>query len=434
MKNRVIHIIALSALSVAVIGLTVYSFLTHRQLEEYRYNEIGAREAVFEGLVSSAEKIGNGLKKLSISRDAEKRCELLSDLYRDAAQTAAGIDRAELGEEDKRELESFLNRVGDYAHQLEKKTRREETIDTQDAEQLKAIAQTIQKITEQLRFARENGYETSLELDAFFAEREQSFAVETYPQPEYAGEFSQTTQNRAPLGLPGYSVTEQKALKTAENFAACALRPVAHTDGDVIPFYNFESEDGAVRVSVTKQGGEVLYYKNESNTDGMSILPTEAKAAQLEKTAKEFLQQHEYGIFSAGWKNYYNGMAVFEMIPETEEGILLYPDSIKLWIAMDSGAVMGMDTRGYLMNHRERNFPGEILTAEQAQEKLSEELNLQKHALAVISHEDGSESYCHGFYCETGAGESWLIFLDAQTGAEKEIYMIEKNVNGESAV
>jgi len=433
MKNRTINIIALATLSVAVIGLMIYSFGTHGMLEEYRYSEETAREAVFEGLVSTAEKINTGLIKLRISNDPHKSGELLSDLWRNTAEAAALTDQAMLSDESRLELESFINVVGDYAHALEVKLNRGEAPDEEDRRQLELVSQTMENIVEKLNYARENGYSEDMDLDIFFAEQQQSFAAEEYPRLIYDGPFSESVRERKPRGLVSYSVTEQKALKVAENFAEKELFPVQHTDGTVLPFYNFEDETGNVRVSVTKQGGEVLYYKNQIETDGLSVLPTQKRISELEGYAEDFLEERGYSDCSVGWKNYYNGMAVLEMVPETEEGILLYPDIIKLWIDLQSGSVMGMDTRSYLMNHTEREFPMVKITREEAEAKLSDKLEVKDRFTAVIPKNDGTECLCYGFFCEEKEQEV-LLFLNTETGAEEDILVVVREHAGEKTM
>lgn len=422
MKIKIINIFALSVLSLAVIGLIGYSFAAHHALEDYRAGETLEREAIFEGVADSVEKLNCGVIKICASNDPDKICELLAELWKNSAETTAQIDRLELEQADKLKLESFVNVAGDYAHMLEQKLQLVGEVSAEDREQLREISGSLEELREILRHARE---ENPAELNEFITEAQQEF-----PGIRYEGAFSESTRTRAPKGLLSYYVTEQKALKTAEAFAECALNPVAHTDGEVLPFYNFETEDGSVRVSVTKQGGAILYYKKDVETDGLFILPEQEKCSAMERTAEEFLERRGYGTVTVRWKSYYNGMAVLEMIPETEEGILLYPDRIKIWIDVQSGTVMGMDTRNYLMNHTERSFGERTLTIEEAEKNLSESLYVRERRMAILSFQDGSESFCYEFLCDQ-ADHEILVYLDAETGKERDIRMVLRENNSE---
>ncbi len=39
-----------------------------------------------------------------------------------------------------------------------------------------------------------------------------------------------------------------------------------------------------------------------------------------------------------------------------EQNVIVYPDLIKLKIALDNGEILGIETTGYLNNHTERNI------------------------------------------------------------------------------
>jgi len=430
MKKGLINIIALSALSIAVVGLSIYSLTAHNRLEGLRQDEALAREAVFAGLVSSAEKLNAGFEKLSVSADEGKIAELLADVWRDTAETAAQIDNAALKEEDKRALEAFVNTVGDYAHELGKELAESGSIAAEDRRQLTEIGRMLGSIAAQLEYARVNGYAADIDIDTFFAERDLKFVSEEYPRLLYDGPFSESTQDRPPRGLPGYDVTEQKALKIAEDFAQHTLLPTAHTDGEVLPFYNFENADGSVRVSITKQGGAVLYYKKDTETDGLSVLPTKKRIGEVEEIAGKYLEERGYGKASPGWKNYYGGLAVVEMVSVTTEGVLLYPDIIKVWVNMQSGEVTALDAKQYLMNHHLRDFPRNMISEEEARRALSDGLTVLESNLAVIPNDDGSETYCRGFLCERD-GRKYLVFLDAVSGKEADILVVSEKSDGE---
>lgn len=429
MNGRLWNVVALSLLSAAVIGLSIYSVAAHRNLEDMRMDETAAREAVFAGIVSSAEKLDAGLAKLSVSEDPHNAAELLADLWRDCTEAAEQVDRVQLGMQDKRALEGFINTVGDYAHSLGARLAETGAISAEDRQQLTEIGKMMSHIAAQLNLARESGYTAEIGIDEFFAERELSFISGEYPRLIYDGPFSESTQSRPPRGLAHYDVTEQKALGIAEEFAQHTLSPAAHTDGEVLPFYNFENADGSVRVSITKQGGAVLYYRKESETDGLSILPTQKRLNEAVQIAAEFLAERGYGQMQAGMEQYYGGYAVLEMIPQTQDGVLLYPDVIKVWINMQSGEVAGMDARNYLMNHSLRDFPQQILSEDEARGRLSDALNVRGSVLAVIPKDDGSERFCYGFFCARDDRE-FLVFLDAVSGGEEDILLLEKRGDG----
>ena len=82
-----------------------------------------------------------------------------------------------------------------------------------------------------------------------------------------------------------------------------------------------------MEVSVTKQGGQILYYFVSTNADGLTILPTQAREKEVRAAAQAFLQAKGYPACQESYIQYYNGCALINMVPLQEE-TKLYPDLI----------------------------------------------------------------------------------------------------------
>ena len=59
-----------------------------------------------------------------------------------------------------------------------------------------------------------------------------------------------------------------------------------------------------------------------------------------------------------------------------QDDVTMYPDLIKLKIALDNGEVVGMEARQYLMNHTEREIPEPAVSMEEARKKLNEDMEV----------------------------------------------------------
>ena len=77
----------------------------------------------------------------------------------------------------------------------------------------------------------------------------------------------------------------------------------------------------------------------------------------------------------------YSGMAVIGLAA-VEDGVVLYPDHLRLQLRMDTGEVVGLEANQYLMNHTRRSDLQPVLTKEQAQEKVSTQAEMLMIALA----------------------------------------------------
>ena len=102
-----------------------------------------------------------------------------------------------------------------------------------------------------------------------------------------------------------------------------------------------------------------------------------------------------------------------------QEGVLLYPDLIKVQVRMDTGDVVGMEANNYWMNHVPRTLSAPALTVQEAAAYLAPGLEAETSRLCLIPYRD-SEQLCYEFTVHKGDG-TYLIYLDANTGKEVEL-------------
>ena len=112
-----------------------------------------------------------------------------------------------------------------------------------------------------------------------------------------------------------------------------------------------------------------------------------------------------------------------------QDGVLMYPDLIKLKVALDNGQILGIETTGYLNNHTQRDVSKVKITKEQAKEKLNKNLNIQSETLAIIPTEWKTEKLCYEFKGKVEETE-YLVYINAENGEEEQILIITNTPNG----
>lgn len=426
-REKTVTIIALAVLSLAVIGLGIYSCVLTANAGDMETQMHAEHTAMYEELTTRSDDVQTLLTKLSVCGDDALTRDLLTEAYRETAQLSGLLETLSLDGDHKYDLTNFVNTSMDYLHALSLKTTQGSAFSEADHAQIQEINQRFSKFHAILSSADMDG---DLATDIFADEQNQEFLNEEFPRLIYDGPFSESIMNKAPVGLSGYHVTEQQALSAAMDFAGCALSPIAHADSEILPFYNFsgEHQGETITVSVTKQGGAILSYFRESQTDGLSMIPSLRVQRQVEKVAAAFLKEKDYGEFSPSYAIYYNGCAVINMVP-LDGNTLLYPDIIKIWVNLSNKTVCGLDARNYLMCHQVRTYPEILLSAEDAQAKLSPVLTVNASNLALIPKDDGTEALCHEFAC-TYNEQDILVYINAETGAYEDILIIIHDSNG----
>ncbi|MDF2628400.1 MAG: hypothetical protein K0R39_2231 [Symbiobacteriaceae bacterium] len=114
--------------------------------------------------------------------------------------------------------------------------------------------------------------------------------------------------------------------------------------------------------------------------------------------------------------------------------VVVYPDQVKLKIALDNGEVLGVDARQYLMAHHPRNLKAPTVNVAQAQKLVRPELKVERTQLALIPDQAGTgEILTHEFLARMGE-EVFLIYINASTGQEEQILQQIQNDGGTFAL
>ena len=160
------------------------------------------------------------------------------------------------------------------------------------------------------------------------------------------------------------------------------------------------------------------------NITNEAISPEEAV-----KKGEEFLEKNEFKSMKSTY--YINGGGVLTVNYAYEQnGITMYPDLVKVKIALDNGEILGIESTGYLNSHLEnRNLAETKVTLEQAREKVNKNLNISSSGLAVIPTEWETEILCYEFKGNTEEND-FLVYINAETGEEEDILMIINTPEG----
>ena len=113
----------------------------------------------------------------------------------------------------------------------------------------------------------------------------------------------------------------------------------------------------------------------------------------------------------------------------TDKSITIYPDLIKVSVAMDNGDITGFEAAGYLFSHTDRNIPEPKISKEEALEHINKDLNPEYTGLAIIPTETKEEVLVHEFKGKVD-NRDFIVYINADTGKEEDILIIINTPNG----
>lgn len=355
-------------------------------------------------------------------------------LTRDAASAKNSLSALPLSDTQLDNMLKFLSQVGAFVSTLDRKLSLGESITSEERNQLKQLIDVSQKLLSELDTITQGvedgsvsfkqagstlqkSADQSMQIDSAFGDAEQTLT--DYPTLIYDGPFSDHILNQSPKTLEGKSdISKEKALEIASDFIGVdksTLRFDSETNG-VIETYNFFVN--SINISVCKKGGAVLYLLGSSNAGESVITPEQAV-----ENAKSFLSAKGYENMKESYYSTQDGICTVNFAYENE-GVICYPDLIKLSVSLETGNIISFDARGYIMNHTDRPPVQSKISADEAKMSVSDYLTVMSSRLAVIPTDYKTEKTAYEFHCKTPDEQEVLVYIDVLTAKEDDILLL----------
>lgn len=450
-RRLIIFAAALGVILAGSLGFWGYhQFTVRRQLETALTNKYYRS---FYETINHIQNVEVLLSKLLVAQAPEVDSRILLEIWQRANAAQANLNQLPLPDVSLGRTAKFLTQVGDYAYSLSKKVSAGEEKSSKDWETLKQLyrqASTLntdlQDIERQIAAGKLYLSELSRQTGRVLQHKDAALAGRSFQKIEedmkgvptliYDGPFSDHLEKTAPKGLTGEKITVDQARKKAlefidraypaENYAVERVLPskgkiAAHLVEIASRVPTFHEK---ITVAVSETGGHVLWYANNRNVGERKIDLAGAK----EKAAK-FLAGRGYADMVPTYYEQGGGMAIFNFAA-TQNGVLLYPDQVKVSVALDNGQVLGLEAAGYYMTHHPRDLPRPGITPLEARKKLSPQLtNVAGGRLVLIPAGTEEEKLAYEFRGELD-NDTFLIYINAQTGKEEQVLRLVRNPEG----
>jgi spore germination protein len=429
-------------LVIALVGSLIWGYQEMKIRQKLQNRAESQYQKAFHELTWHLDNISGQLAQILVSSSREQAVLSLATLWRQAFAAQANIGSLPLALVPLSQTENFLNNTSTVANVLLSRTAQaeeglpEDSIKTVEAlyERSQTLAADLNKLgakilnhelswtqVETAAYAANRNLEDNTIVDGFKLVEKR---LEEYPEINLAEDFAPVEpQTKKLSGKEEISVqeAEKKALfwwypQPGKHQAKLTYEGV----GD-IPTYGIEiaplKEEGPVYIDVSKLDGAIVW--------AMKARPVEISKLKLtegEREAQKFLEEHDFLNFVAVKSQKEDNTGVYTFVPRQGE-VLLYPDQVKLQVALDNGEVTGFEGTPYYMFHRTRDLPVTKLTRDNLRPIISPRLKVELIRPALIVNTWGQEvltwevrgSFAH---------EEFAVFYNAQTGSEEAIIRI----------
>ena len=154
--------------------------------------------------------------------------------------------------------------------------------------------------------------------------------------------------------------------------------------------------------------------------------------SDAKEKASAFLRENGFNDMRESYYENMGGSVVINYAYE-QDGYIVFPDLVKVKVALDDGEIIGFESRGYVMNHTYRNIPKPVITVEDALKNVNSDLEIKETTMAVIPLESGNEACCYQIKGVV-SGRHFLIYVNTQTGDTEDVQILLENERGTLAV
>lgn len=441
-KGHMLSVICVLLIIVAVLGVMLY-----RKQREYRQASENNYNMAFYEVVDYVQNVETYLAKSMISSTPEHGAETLTHLWREANLAQAYLSRLPIESQELENTEKFLNQVSDYSYTLSRKNIYNEKLSEEDLTNLKELhnysvelENTLNQLSEDLNSGRFAWGELAKKGSVAFAQQVDNISKESFSNLEenfheysgliYDGAFSEHLTGVEQKGLTGEDIDEDQATQKVKEFIGeeniKEISNLGFSENATIPVYDFgitNNNDETIQVAISKKGGHIVSMNSNREVNAEIISQEEA-----DKKAKEFLKTKGFPDMKETYYLKQEGIVTINYA-YLQNDVVMYPDLIKVKVALDNGEVLGIETTGYLNNHTVRDISNVKISKEEAKKDLNPNLEIMSEQMAVIPTEWKTEILCYEFKGKVDDKE-FLVYINAENGREEDILIITNTPNG----
>lgn len=444
---------AASFLVAAFVVVGALAIQGHAEAARYRLHLQNSYQHAFAELTTAMSELQTALEKGTYATSPALLSSLCTQVYGKAMTAQLALGELPYANVELEQTASFVAKAGDYALALSRSTAQNGGIGSTEREGLYALAdgasklsQTLQNLQSQLydgAWALEDVTAAETRLSAAAEGKDQVTAGSTFQEMEadfpevpsliYDGPFSEHLTGRTPLALEGAAfVGQEEAAAAAGEFLGIdpgTLALISAGEG-TLPAWDFSApmEKGDFSIEVSKYGGKVVSLFSYCTVTNSVLSAKEAIGG-----AVDFLAQRGYPDMKESYWIIRDNIITINFAPVVGD-VVIYPDLVKVSVALDDGTVTGFDAEGYLTNHRERDLVSPTVSAETAQKQVAGDLTVLAHQLALIPTAGEYEVLCHEFKCETADGRHVIVYVNATTGEQEKILLLIEDETGTLAI
>ncbi|MFE8695634.1 germination protein YpeB [Cytobacillus sp. FJAT-53684] len=438
--------ILIGVLGLGVAGTAFWGYQEHREKNAILINSENNYQRAFHDLTYQIDVLHDKIGTTLAMNSRSSLSPALADVWKLTSEAHSNVGQLPLTLLPFNKTEEFLANIGNFSYKTAVRDLDKEPLSDKEYQSLKKLYSQAGEIQKDLREVQHMVLENNLrwmDVEMALASGDETAdntiidgfktvekTVEGYGEMDFGPAFVNMQKKDENFEyLEGKQISKEEAEKIAKKYANFGnkvnVQVTENGDGSKYGFYSVTVQDKKTKneanMDITKKGGYPIWFILARDVEKQAISLNEAS-----KKAITFLKENGFESLDLFESAQYDNIGVFTFVTN-ENNIRIYPESIKIKIALDNGKMLGFSAEDYLRSHHVRDIPEPAITKEDARSKINPQVKVMEDQLAVIINDLNQEVLCYEFLGTLG-DDTYRIFINAEDGMEEKV---EKLKNAE---
>lgn len=459
-RKRIIYSVVVTIL---VVGVTTIACLLYLDRIQLGNSLQGKYQKQLFSLIYNVQTLETDLSKVGVTASTRQSTLLFGDIWRQAGAAADNINSLPISHSSISQTSRFLSQVSDFSFSLLRVQNDGDKLTDAEWKNLEELKKNAAYLRQQLYGLQKEmndgnirwveikneggkllGQAKASLIDEKFVSIDKQ--MQNHPTLIYDGPFSENILEIKPKVLSEPQITvEQAKQKVTEIIGKEKIQDIgvySPKGNGKIPTYAFSvsikgrDKKDQINIDISKNGGHVVYM-----IDNRSIGNAGFDTKKAIDKGLDFLKNRGYkDMIPSFCQKSGNAIVVNYVYTQKTEGVdgkaaetVIYPDQIKLKIALDNGDIIGIEAEKFLIAHSIRKLPKPSITVDKARQNASSKIKITNTRLALIPMNSSREVFCYEFVGKKDK-DTFIIYINAENGGEENILQIIDTPDGQLAM
>lgn len=382
----------------------------------------GVYTSSYASMVDKVNELAVDISKYSTATTKSSKISTIQDMMADCNYVLSGLSMLPINQENVVAATKFFNQINGMCEAYLRQLNKIGSLSAEQEVKFDEVGIVVGAIKSNLNRQNAGMYDTGFSfVDASIFDNTGMNELSStlgdltdsnieYPSMIFDGPFSTALETKLVKGLPDEELGREQAYNYLKD-KVYSNRQVQidfekETDGDIVTYdFSVDLEGKHFVAQVSKRG--CLLITLSGYAEGGDPIMSNEQAIEMAET---FANNIGFENMNSVWLEVHENVAYINLA-SIQNGVILYPDLIKVKVDLTAQDVIGFEAVNYALNHVKRNFEFNVSESE-AEKLLGFDYEILKTSKAIIRLDSGKEVAVYEFMVEKIDG-MYFYYIDA---------------------